>query len=333
MSKDESALAQALGVSSGTTSSGGSGSPPAGNSGTPPTQSSHTTSASTPGATLSAAITSTSGSNGTGSAPAGAGGASANTDTPAQIASDQSTIDTAEAQLTEAEQSLSEATLTSPITGTVVSVAISAGDTVSANSSTEIITIIGTDSYEAEATLDPSQVPTVKVGQSATVQVDGVQGSFEATVAQVGPVQSSTSGYSYPVVVALPATSKTLHAGSAANVTISTGSVSHVLAVPTSAVQTAGSASYVTVLENGASTRKVIKIGMVGSEYTQVVSGLNSGETVVLADYSEAVPSSSSNSSTTGGLSNILGGGSTGFPGGGFGGGGRFPGIGVRVGG
>ena len=107
--------------------------------------------------------------------------------------------------MTEAQQSLNETTLTSPIAGTVVSVGINVGDTVSAGSSTEIITIIGTNSYEAEATLDSSQVPSVKVGQTTSVEVDGDNGNLAGSVAQVGPVQSSSSGYSYPVVVALPA--------------------------------------------------------------------------------------------------------------------------------
>ena len=61
---------------------------------------------------------------GTGSGTAGTGPAAAapaagrrygaDTDTPEQIASDQAEIDTAEAQLTSAQQSLNEATLTSP---------------------------------------------------------------------------------------------------------------------------------------------------------------------------------------------------------------------------
>ena len=57
-------------------------------------------------------------------------------------------------------------------------------------------------------------------------------------------------------------------------------------------------------------TRKVIKVGMVGDTYTQVLSGLSDGQSVVLADYAEAVPSSNTD------LTNALGGG------GGFGGGG-----------
>jgi len=40
--------------------------------------------------------------------------------------------------------------------------------------------------------------------------------------------------------------------------------------------------------------------GIVGDIYVQVVSGLQQGESVVLADYAEAVPSS--NTTTTGGF-------------------------------
>ncbi len=341
VSKDETALGQALaGESSGTgTGSALSASSAAASSGSSSTA--HIV------ADLTSAVTGNTGAGSTGSggssstgagssnlgggSPTG-GGSSANTDTPQQIASDQSAIDTAEANLTEARQSLGAATLTSPINGTVVSVGINVGDTVSANSSTEIITIIGTNAYEAQATLDSSQVSSVKVGQSAAVEVDGVNGTLEGTVAQVGPVQSSSSGYTYPVVVALPATSGSLHAGSAANVVISTGEVSNVVAVPTSAVQSLGTRSYVLELLNGQLTRKVITVGMVGDTYTQVLSGLAPGQSVVLVDYAEAVPSSNSN--TTSNLGSFLGGGGGGaFRAPIFGGGGGGFGGGARLGG
>ena len=268
---------------------------------------------------LSATGSGATGSGATGSGATGSGATGADTDTPQQIASDQASIDSAEADLINAEQSLNETTLTSPIAGTVVSVDIAVGDTVSADSSTDIITIIGTKSYEVQGTLDSSQVPSVKVGQSASVQVDGTQGSVTGTVSQVGPVQSSDGEYSYPVVVELPASNEALFTGSTANVLIDTGSVSNVVAVPTSAVETTGTRSYVLEIDKGVLTTKVIKIGMVGDTYTQVLSGLSDGQSVVLADYAEAVPSSNTD------LTNALGGGGGGsvaseVGGGGFGG-------------
>ena len=103
---------------------------------------------------------------------------------------------------------------------------------------------------------------------------------------------------------------------------IDTGSVSNVVAVPTSAVETTGTRSYVLEIDKGVLTTKVIKVGMVGDTYTQVLSGLSDGESVVLADYAEAVPSSNTD------LTNALGGGGGGGGFGGFGGGGGFAGAG-----
>jgi multidrug efflux pump subunit AcrA (membrane-fusion protein) len=313
VSKDEKTLAQALAAEA-----GGSGSASTGNSGS----SAHV-------ATEDAFVSNTNNSGSGGSTSptgGGTGGSSGDTDTPQQIASDQAAIDTAQADLTEAQQSLTEATLTSPISGTVVSVGISVGDTVSAGSSTEIITIQGTNSFEIAATLNSSQIPSVKVGQPASVEIDGVDGNIDGTVSQVGPVQSSSSGYSYPVIVALPASAASaMHTGSTGNVTITTGAVSNVVAVPTSAVQTLGTRAYVEEISKGELTRKFITTGMVGNTYTQVESGLSPGQSIVLADYAAAVPSSSSDTTN---LGNLLGGGGGAggfFGGGGFtGGGGTF---------
>ena len=341
VSKDETALGQALeaessggtpgttGTGTGTGTGGGPGShavSDTGNSGTGATTDAATTATgSTGGATTGTGATGGA-SNGVG-ATGGAGSSGADADTPQQIASDQAAIDSAEADLTNAEQSLNETTLTSPISGTVVSVDIAPGDTVSADSSTDVITIIGTKSFEVQGTLDSSQVPSVKVGQAATVEVDGVNGSLQGTVAQVGPVQSSDGEYTYPVVVSLPSNSQGLFTGSTSNVVIDTGSVSNVVAVPTSAVETTGDFSYVLQLDKGILARKVVKIGMIGDTYTQIVTGLKDGESVVLADYAEAVPSSNTD------LTTALGGGAGfgGFGGGGFGGFGGAGGATFRV--
>jgi HlyD family secretion protein len=267
---------------------------------------------------------SSSGSTGTGtsssSQKSGAATSTA-TDSAQQIATDEADIDTAQANLIEAQQSVSAAQLTSPIAGTVASVGIGVGDTVSAHSSTSDIVIIGTHSFEIAGTLTSSQVTSVKVGYSADVAVDGTTGSFNGTVSQVGPVQASTSGYSYPVVVVLPSSVSGLFTGSTADMSIKTSSATNVLAVPTSAVTTDGTRSYVLVMSSGNPVRKVVKVGIIGRIYTQVLSGVKSGNTVVLANLSQAVPASSS-TVTAGFGGGGFGGGGAGFGGGGGGGGG-----------
>jgi multidrug efflux pump subunit AcrA (membrane-fusion protein) len=289
---DETALSKALATqASSTGSSSGTGG----------------TTTSTPSTTVSggAAATKQSGASG-----------GSNSDSPTQIASDEASIDSAEANVVVAEQSLADGQLTSPINGTIVSVGITVGDTVSADSSTDVVVIIGTNAFEATATLTSAQVPSVKVGSSAAVSVDGTSAAITGSVSQVGPVQSSDSGYSYPVVVVLPSSANKLFSGSSANISIVTGQKKDVVAVPTSAVTTTGTRSSVEVLSSGTPVTKVIKVGVVGGIYTQIVSGLNVGQSVVLANYAEPVPAS--NTATVGGFG---GGGFTGG-GGGFGGGG-----------
>ncbi len=304
VASDESALAKA--ITQEESSSSGSGS-----------TSGNSTSAA-------AAPTGASGTGATGSRGNAASGSAS--DSAAEIASDEAAIDTARSNVIVAEQSLAEGQLTSPINGTIVSVGINVGDTVSADSATEDIVIIGTKSFEATATLTSAQVPSVKVGAVADVTVDGTAGTIGGTVAQVGPVQSSSSGYSYPVVVLLPPSANNLFSGSSANLSIVTGAKHDVLAIPTSAVTTTGTQSFVQVLSGGNPVDKPIKIGIVGSIYTQVLSGLHLGDRVVLANYADPVPAS--NSATLGGFAGGFGG-TGGFGGGTFGsGGGRFTGGG-----
>jgi multidrug efflux pump subunit AcrA (membrane-fusion protein) len=297
------------------------------------TQEASTSSSSSSTTTPSTSTTGAAGTGDGGNASRGSSVSGAASDSATQIASDEATIDTAQANVVETQQSLAEGQLTSPINGTIVSVGIDVGDTVAADSSTSTIVIIGTKSFEATATLTSAQVPLVKVGSTADVSVDGTTGTIAGTVTQVGPVQSGESGYSYPAVVTLPSSANNLFSGSSANISIVTGEKQDVLAVPTSAVATTGTQSFVVVLSGGKTVDTPIKVGIVGSIYTQVLSGLKRGEAVVLADYSTPVPAS--NTSTFGGFGGGGGFGAGGFTGGGLTGGGtaRFSGGPVTSGG
>ena len=108
--------------------------------------------------------------------------------------------------------------------------------------------------------------------------------------------------------------------GASAIVELVTRDVANVLVVPTSAVHTEGTTSYVYLLKGGKEVQQTIGVGAVGTSETQVTSGLKSGQEVVIASLSARVPSSGSSSS--------------GFSGrGGFGGGGFGGGFVVRAGG
>ena len=268
---------------------------------------------------------SASGSGGGGKSPAtgasGAGPGSGSTQTvtnsAAQLATDQAAIDSASAVLVQDQQSLAEAQLTSPIAGTVVAIAVAAGQSVSAGSSTSTVTVINSGGYQTTSSLTPAQVNQVAVGDAVQVSVYGTSGTISGTVSRVGPVTVGSSSDTYPVVVALDPAASTMSAGSSAAVNIGVATATNVLVVPTSAVHTSSPGrSYVIVLQSGKDKQTAVSVGVAGATYTQITSGLTAGQTVILADPSQALPSS--NTSSTGPA---------------FGGAGGFPGGGQRFGG
>ncbi len=218
----------------------------------------------------------------------------------AQLAADQAAIDAAEAQLKAAAQDLAAATLKSPAAGKVAAVGLTAG----ASPSGKTITIVGTGVPGVEATISLSEANLVKVGQSVSVAVDGVATKLHGTVESVGLLSStSDSTTTIPITVKLDADSPDLFDGSGADVVITTGTAADVVAVPNSAIQSgAGGSHTVTVLNGGKTSAVRVTLGVAGRDMTQIKSGLKVGDQVVLADFSQSLPSSSTNSSNNGGF-------------------------------
>jgi RND family efflux transporter MFP subunit len=269
-------------------------------------------------AALAASLGSSSSSSGS-SAPAGSTKTAAAT--PSQVAADQATLDADKAALSEAQASLNQATLSSPIAGTVVSVGIVAGQNVSAGSTSAQIVVMTPGAYEVSTTVSVSNVGQVKVGDAATVTLDGTTTPLTGTVSQIGPPPTSSSSTSYPVVISIPQTLTGIHDGASAGVSIVLSAAKGAVAVPTSAVHHLSRTAYVTEIRNGTAQNITVQVGTVGDLLTQITSGVKAGDAVVLANMSTPLPSSNSTFPRIGGgLGGGLGGG--GLSGGRFSGGG-----------
>lgn len=257
----------------------------------------------------------------TGSASSGgaakSGGGVARTITSEQLAADQAAIDAATAQVTAAEQNLDQATLTSPIPGTVAAVGMTPGATVGASSSTATITIVGGGAKQITTTVGLSDVDKVKVGDRATVNVDGGSIPLSGKVSSIGVLSSTTgSTTTYPVKILLDPSTAKLYDGSGASVSIVVSAVRNVLTVPSSAVHHVGGLSTVSVLKKGKVSTVAVTVGAQGTDLTEIKSGLSAGDQVVLADLGAPLPSGGFNATNSRG----------GLLGGGAGGGGRFAG-------
>ncbi len=242
--------------------------------------------------TGSSSVPSNTGSSARGS---GSSGRSSGPASAQQLAADQAQIDAATAELAVAEQGAAEAELTSPLTGTVAQVGITAGKSVSGSSSSASITIIGAGQEQVSTTVSLADVDSLKVGDPASVRVDGVANTLTGKVSSIGILNTTTgTTTSYPVTVVLDPTTAHLYDGSGASVQIRTASVADVLSVPSSAVHTIGKLSTVTLFSKSKTSLVRITTGVTGTDRIQVVSGLSAGQQVVLADLGQPLPSTGS---------------------------------------
>ncbi len=176
-----------------------------------------------------------------------------------------------------------------------------------------------------------SDISKVHVGQSATVTMEALSGvELAAHVSSISAVGTTSSGVvSYDATLTLDQTDPRVKPGMSASAAVITGQAQGVT-VPNQAVTGTGSLGTVNVLQSGKTVQKQVIVGLRGDSRTQIVSGLASGQQLVVT---VALPSLGTQSSSTTPSSGTLGGGGRfGGAGGGFGGaGGGFGGGGAGV--
>jgi multidrug efflux pump subunit AcrA (membrane-fusion protein) len=281
-----------------------------------------------PEATRTPAVTATPPADGGESTGAGSGGGGSTQ----SVESAQAGVASAELALDEAEDELEATRLRAPMAGTVASLSGAVGDTAGSSSSgssggasptggdetsttstsSAFIVLAALSRLKIEVALSEADIGKVEVGQSVTVSVNAASGEQVAgEVSSVGVLSSSsTSGsVSYPVVVTLDQSADGIRAGMSATADIVVDRASGV-AVPSQALR----GSSVTVDADGRRETRRVETGVVGESMTEIVSGIEAGERVVIT----------STSAIQGAVTNAQGSGQQGGMGtGGFGGAGR----------
>ncbi|MGH3492837.1 MAG: efflux RND transporter periplasmic adaptor subunit [Sciscionella sp.] len=237
-----------------------------------------------------------------------------------QLTADSAEVESARAALSSARADLRAATLRSTITGTVATVDLTVGETVGASqaqsasdssSSSSQVTVVSAKAYVVDATVSSSDVTSLKKGLQARITPDGASSTVYGTVASVGRVAevSSSGAADFPVVIDVTGSPKGLYAGTSANVSIIVKQATNVLAVPSAALHTSGSTTYVLKMVNGRPVRTTVKPGTAYGIETRVLSGLKAGDRVEMPSFGGFTRTATS------------GNGGRGFTGRGFGGG------------
>ena len=205
--------------------------------------------------------------------------------------------------MTTDQKSVDAATLTAPMSGQVAAVNITAGSTVSvggssassSSSSSPAFVLLTPGHFQVTGSVSDSQVNQVATGQHAVVTPAGATQGLTATVSAVGVLGTVTSGVAtFPVTVDISGSHASLRSGMSAIVTVIINQVVGVLTVPTSAVHTNGGSSTVQVLKNGAPVSTPVTVGASDATLTEIQSGLNPGDTVVIATVTATIPTGTS---------------------------------------
>jgi HlyD family secretion protein len=160
-----------------------------------------------------------------------------------------------------------------------------AGSNVEGAASNSILTLVST--YQVVAYLDEANIARVKVGLPVKITADSYPDrSFNATVSQVAAQATTTANVtSFEVKVALePAAQQVLKVGMNVETEFQVGQLNQAILVPSAAIvrQQNGTGVYV-VTQDKQTVFKPIKIGITVNEQTEVKSGLNRDDQVLIS--------------------------------------------------
>ncbi len=191
-------------------------------------------------------------------------------------------LEDARLALESAQADLDGTRLIAPISGTVMSIEISVGDTVG---SSTVMTLADLSQPTLEVFLDESDWTNIRVGYEAEVIFDILpERTFNGVVTQVDPglYTESNSSVVRALVKLVNINDDTfnLPLGTSASVDVIAGRAENAILVPVEALRQAGEQYTVFVMEDGSPRLRVVEVGIQNLLYAEIKSGLEAGDVV-----------------------------------------------------
>lgn len=201
----------------------------------------------------------------------------------ARLRSVSSGIDEAKAALSEAQATLGYADITAPFTGRVLERRVDPGTL--ASPGMPLLVVSDEEALRVEAAVEESYVDAVKIGAEASVEIETLSGPLVGTVGEVVP-SVDVSSRAFLVKIDLPADSVSLRTGTFARVSFPIGTKARLVA-PTTALTSFGALDRVFVVDGARARLRMITRGEAQGPWTEILSGLSAGETLVAAPPAE----------------------------------------------
>lgn len=208
-------------------------------------------------------------------------------------------LKSAELKVSEALDSLQKAreeagdhTIEAPFAGLVGKIDVKAGDRLSQNG--QVATIIADDKI-AEVSLNEVDIPKVQNGQKATLTFDAIEDlTITGQVTEVELLGTVSQGVvSYDVKISFDVDDERVKPGMSLSAAIINETRENVVVVPNSAIKSQSGTNYVeTLKEDGSVARVPVRIGLSNDESTEIISGLNEGDSYIVRSVSSSAAAS-----------------------------------------
>ncbi len=237
------------------------------------------------------------------------------------VLSAEADLAVSEAELKVQQAGLAKSTIYAPIDGVILTRSVDPGQTVAASLQAPILFVIAEDlkRMKLEAAIDEADIGMVRDGQKAKFKVDAyADKSFDASITQIAFASQSTDNVvSYQAELGVDNTDLSLRPGMTANVAIIVREAIGILTVPNAAFRyqptaadgkkafsltslfmprfprtptkqapkiAADGSRTVYVLKGGTPTATQVKTGSTDGSMTEILSGLNEGDQIVVSE-------------------------------------------------
>lgn len=191
----------------------------------------------------------------------------------------RSQMKAAEAAWELATLELSYTKVKSPFRGRVVSRVVDQGRTVS--NGTVLYTLADLSRLLARVHVPAREFRNIQTDQPVQLEVDSTGDRLEGRIQLVSPVVDPTAG-TIKVTVEISRFPASTRPGDFAEVSIVTDRHENVIVVPRIAVMTDHEDRVVYVVEGETAQRKIVKVGFEDDQYSEILEGIEEGETVVI---------------------------------------------------
>jgi RND family efflux transporter MFP subunit len=177
-----------------------------------------------------------------------------------------------------ARQQLTDMTIRAPFDGVVQEKTANLGEYLAAGAA--VVTIVRVDPLRLRAEVPEREAHSIRSGQEVRVSVEGDTNLYAGRIARLSP--SITALNRLLIVEAEVRNNGQLRPGSFARADIVTSGSSLTVAVPTKAIVSFAGIEKVLVIQDGKAVEKPITARRRTADWTEVISGINVGETIII---------------------------------------------------